>query len=77
MEAAENSYNLIQDYVYFLESLLFKTNFKLTIRENNDVMWCKLASIHEFLERSVSSFLEEHIVIERVNDQIINLLFKR
>ena len=55
---------------------MLETDFELIISEDHDVMWSELACVHEFLERSVSCFLEQHIVIERVYDHIIDLLLE-
>ena len=39
-------------------------------------MWTELAFVHKRLEGSISSLLKEHVVIKRVNNKIINLLFE-
>lgn len=64
MEATENSNYLIQDLVDFIGSLMFETFFKLFISIDNDVMRSFLFCVHKFLERSISSFLEKHIIIK-------------
>lgn len=76
VKAAENSNNLIKNLINFDESLLFEPIFELVINKNNNIMWCLFACVHKFLERSISSFLEKHIVIERTNNQVVNLFLE-
>ena len=73
MKAAEESNNSIKSLVNLIIGQLLESLSELIVTIKCDKMRCLGALIHKVLKTQVSSFLESHVVIECLVNQIVHL----
>lgn len=76
MEAAEQSDDLVQFFIYFFASKTSNILGHYLVTVFGDIVWYVWIKIHKFLEGLVTGLLELNIRVEGVIDQVVNLFLK-
>ncbi len=66
----------VKSFVDFEFSEAFKPSTELSVRVLSDVSGCENLWVHELLKGSVARLLENHLIVERIADKVVDLSFK-
>ena len=66
----------VKSFVDLEFSEAFKPSTELSIRVLSNVIGCENLRVHEFLERSVTRLLENHLIVKGIANKVVDLGFK-
>ncbi len=63
----------VKSFVDFEFSETFKSSTELSVRVLSNVSGCENLRVHELLKGSVARLLEDHLIVERIADKVVDL----
>ena len=76
MNAQEEIDSGVKSFVDLEFSEAFKPSAELSVRVLGNVCGCKNLWVHELLKGSVACLLENHLIVKRVADKVVDLSLK-